>query len=144
MGYQAGEKAPEVRRNGKRRNTVRTEKGPMSSRSPRDREATFEPQVVPKHQGTFQRLRRQDHVHVWPRHEHPRDPGRLHGITDTPDASSSRVNGRCRPPPRKSSLATTRRVRGLLRLHHSPFLGFIERFRTRAGGWRAPPASAVR
>ncbi|MCW8137664.1 MAG: transposase [Planctomycetota bacterium] len=41
------------RRNGKRRNTVRTEKGPMSSRSPRDREATFEPQVVPKHQRHF-------------------------------------------------------------------------------------------
>lgn len=56
LGYQAGEKAPEGqknRRNGKGRKTVRTDQGPVELEVPRDREGTFEPQLVPKHQRHF-------------------------------------------------------------------------------------------
>jgi putative transposase len=56
LGYGSGEKPPEEqanRRNGKTEKTLRSDHGPLSVRMPRDREGTFEPQIVPKHQRHF-------------------------------------------------------------------------------------------
>jgi putative transposase len=56
LGYEAGDKPPEEqgnRRNGTSSKTLRTEQGPMGVEVPRDREGTFEPQIVPKHQRHF-------------------------------------------------------------------------------------------
>jgi transposase-like protein len=56
LGYEAGEKPPEEqanRRNGTSSKTLRTEQGSLCIDVPRDREGTFEPQIVPKHQRQF-------------------------------------------------------------------------------------------
>lgn len=53
LGYErhdGGEKAGENRRNGKSRKTLRSDQGPIEIEVPRDREATFEPKLVAKHQ----------------------------------------------------------------------------------------------
>ena len=56
LGYEPGE-APVPsqtnRRNGAGRKTVRTDQGPIEVRVPRDRDGTFEPQIIPKHQRHF-------------------------------------------------------------------------------------------
>jgi transposase-like protein len=54
LGYQKhdpGEQANANRRNGKKTKALRTDEGPMVIQVPRDREGSFEPQIVPKHQG---------------------------------------------------------------------------------------------
>lgn len=56
LGYEHGEAAPEEqtnRRNGAGRKRVRTERGPIEVRVPRDREGSFEPKILPKHQRHF-------------------------------------------------------------------------------------------
>jgi putative transposase len=56
LGYEHGAKAPEGetnRRNGKGRKTLRTGHGPVEVEVPRDRESTFEPQIVGKHDRSF-------------------------------------------------------------------------------------------
>lgn len=56
LGYAPGEKPAEEqanRRNGTSTKTLRTEQGPLAVEVPRDREGTFEPQIVPKHQRHF-------------------------------------------------------------------------------------------
>ena len=56
LGYEPGEQPPENqlnRRNGLSDKTLRTEAGPISIEVPRDREGSFEPQIVPKHQRHF-------------------------------------------------------------------------------------------
>ena len=56
IGYEHGEPPPEGqsnRRNGKSAKRLRTDKGEVEVRVPRDREGTFEPQLVPKHQRHF-------------------------------------------------------------------------------------------
>jgi transposase-like protein len=56
LGYQKhdhGEKPASNRRNGKTAKELRTGSGPMTIKVPRDREGTFEPQIVPKHQREF-------------------------------------------------------------------------------------------
>jgi transposase-like protein len=56
LGYEHGNAPPEEqdnRRNGSTRKTLRTEQGPVTVTVPRDREGTFEPQIVPKHQRQF-------------------------------------------------------------------------------------------
>jgi putative transposase len=56
LGYEAGEPPPPEhsnRRNGKTRKTVRTGQGPVQIEVPRDREGSFEPQIIPKHQRQF-------------------------------------------------------------------------------------------
>lgn len=56
LGYEAGEKPPEEqanRRNGASSKTLRSEQGSMTVEVPRDRDGTFEPQIVPKHQRQF-------------------------------------------------------------------------------------------
>ena len=53
LGYErheAGEKPSENRRNGTSPKTVRSDQGPMTIDVPRDREGTFEPKIVGKHQ----------------------------------------------------------------------------------------------
>jgi len=53
LDYEHGEAPPEHesnRRNGKRAKTLRSDHGPMKVDVPRDREGTFEPKIVPKHQ----------------------------------------------------------------------------------------------
>src|SRR5437667_10756160 len=52
LGYGSGEVAPEGqanRRNGLSPKTLRTVDGPLSVELPRDRDASFEPRIVPKH-----------------------------------------------------------------------------------------------
>jgi transposase-like protein len=54
LGYEKhdqGEKPNTNRRNGKTAKDLRTDDGPMSIEVPRDRESSFEPQIVPKHHG---------------------------------------------------------------------------------------------
>ena len=56
IGYEHGEAPPEGqsnRRNGKSAKRLRTDKGEVEVRVPRDRNGTFEPQLVPKHQRHF-------------------------------------------------------------------------------------------
>lgn len=56
LGYEAGEKPPEEqgnRRNGATNKTLRSEQGALTVEVPRDRDGTFEPQIVPKHQRHF-------------------------------------------------------------------------------------------
>lgn len=56
LGYEAGQTAPEGqqnRRNGKGRKQLRTDQGPIVVEVPRDRDGSFEPQLVPKHQRVF-------------------------------------------------------------------------------------------
>ena len=56
LGYESGAEAPEGqenRRNGKTEKTVRTGQGAIAVEVPRDREGTFEPQLIPKHQRHF-------------------------------------------------------------------------------------------
>jgi putative transposase len=53
LGYekhQAGEKPSENRRNGRSLKTVRSDQGPITIDVPRDRDGTFEPKIVGKHQ----------------------------------------------------------------------------------------------
>src|SRR5215471_7906377 len=56
LGYELGEEPPEGqpnRRNGLTSKTLITEQGPVEVELPRDREGSFEPQIVPKHQRRF-------------------------------------------------------------------------------------------
>jgi transposase-like protein len=53
LGYEKSDpvaKTTTNRRNGKTTKGLRTDQGPMEIEVPRDREGTFEPQIVPKHQ----------------------------------------------------------------------------------------------
>ena len=53
LGYEksaTGEKATANRRNGKTHKTLRTDQGPMEISIPRDRQGSYEPAIVPKHQ----------------------------------------------------------------------------------------------
>lgn len=56
LDYEPGEEPPEGqtnRRNGKTTKTIRTTRGPATISVPRDREGSFEPVLVPKHQRHF-------------------------------------------------------------------------------------------
>jgi len=56
LGYPAGAEAPEGRpnrRNGTTSKTLRTVDGPVTVELPRDRDASFEPRIVPKHTRSF-------------------------------------------------------------------------------------------
>src|SRR5437899_3531388 len=56
LGYPLGVEAPEAqpnRRNGTTSKTLRTVDGPLSVELPRDRDASFEPRIVPKHARSF-------------------------------------------------------------------------------------------
>ena len=56
LGYPAGAEAPEGRsnrRNGVSSKTLRTVDGPLTVELPRDRDASFSPQIVPKHARSF-------------------------------------------------------------------------------------------
>jgi putative transposase len=56
LGYESGEYPTEEqsnRRNGTTAKTLRTEQGAVTVQVPRDRDGTFEPQIVPKHQRQF-------------------------------------------------------------------------------------------
>jgi putative transposase len=56
LGYPAGGEPPEGqpnRRNGVTQKTLRTVDGPLTVELPRDRDASFEPRIVPKHARSF-------------------------------------------------------------------------------------------
>jgi putative transposase len=56
MNRLPGEEAPEAqpkRRNGTTSKTLRAVDGPLSVELPRDRDASFEPRIVPKHARSF-------------------------------------------------------------------------------------------
>lgn len=56
LGYEPGQKPPtgqSNRRNGKSEKTIRTGQGEITVEVPRDREGSFEPQLIPKHQRDF-------------------------------------------------------------------------------------------
>ena len=56
LGYERGEEPPEAsgnRRNGRRSKTLRSDQGDLEVEVPRDREGSFEPQLVPKHAREF-------------------------------------------------------------------------------------------
>jgi len=56
LDYEPGEDPPEGqtnRRNGSTTKTVRTHRGPVQINVPRDRDASFEPRIIPKHQRQF-------------------------------------------------------------------------------------------
>jgi putative transposase len=56
LGYEPGQSAPDGqpnRRNGTSRKRLRTVDGPVEVELPRDRDASFEPRIVPKHARSF-------------------------------------------------------------------------------------------
>jgi putative transposase len=56
LGYPAGGEKPDARtnhRNGTGSKTVLTDDGPLALDVPRDREGTFEPRLIPKHERRF-------------------------------------------------------------------------------------------
>lgn len=56
LGYERGEQPPEAqpnRRNGTSSKTLRTDHGPVTVAVPRDRDGSFDPKIVPKHQRHF-------------------------------------------------------------------------------------------
>jgi putative transposase len=56
LGYELGEEPPEGqpnRRNGLTSKTLITDHGPVEVELPRDRDGSFEPQIIPKHQRRF-------------------------------------------------------------------------------------------
>jgi len=56
LGYELGDSPPpgqDNRRNGKTEKTVRTGQGEIAVEVPRDRDGSFEPQLIPKHQRHF-------------------------------------------------------------------------------------------
>ena len=56
LGYRPGADAPEGqpdRRKGVLQKTLRTQDGPVTVELPRDRDGSFEPQIVPKPAGSF-------------------------------------------------------------------------------------------
>ena len=56
LGYRSGAEPPEAqpnRRNGTMSKTLRTVDGPVTVELPRDRDASFEPRIVPKHARSF-------------------------------------------------------------------------------------------
>jgi putative transposase len=56
LGYEPGQEPPDGqsnRRNGSGRKTLRTVDGPVEVELPRDRDASFEPRIVPKHARSF-------------------------------------------------------------------------------------------
>src|SRR3954469_25988211 len=59
-------------RNGYSRKTVVTDTGKLDLQIPRDRQASFDPQLIAKYQRRFPGLRQGD-LDVRARHEHPRD-----------------------------------------------------------------------
>ena len=81
----SGEEADNSR-NGYGKKTVLTDTGKIELEVPRDRQSSFDPQLIAKYQrrfpggacpraGNARPGGRQDRVDVRPRHEHPRDPG---------------------------------------------------------------------
>ena len=76
LGYEkneTGEKPTENRRNGSSSKTVRSDQGPLELEVPRDRDATFEPRIVEKHQREFAQVQREDSLDVRPRDDQSRD-----------------------------------------------------------------------
>src|SRR3954452_15370361 len=56
LGYEPGQSPPDGqtnRRNGKRSKTLRSDVGPIPIEVPRDRDGTFEPKIVGKHERHF-------------------------------------------------------------------------------------------
>ena len=56
LGYEKSDQSSKVtpnRRNGSSKKTLRSDQGPLTIDVPRDRDATFEPAIVPKHQREF-------------------------------------------------------------------------------------------
>src|SRR5690606_36460301 len=56
LGYPAGAERPEGQsnqRNGTSAKTILTDEGPLALQIPRDRDGSFEPQLIPKHQRRF-------------------------------------------------------------------------------------------
>jgi transposase-like protein len=56
LGYEPGAEPPDSqpnRRNGTSTKTLRSDQGPVTVTMPRDRDGSFEPQIVPKHQRQF-------------------------------------------------------------------------------------------
>src|SRR6185312_1798060 len=62
-------------RNGASPKTVITPNGELSLEIPRDRQATFEPQLIGKYRSRAARLRRSRHQHVRTRHERSQGSG---------------------------------------------------------------------
>ena len=79
LGYAPGQAKPEGaavnHRNGKSAKTVLTNVGALRIDVPRDREGTFEPQLIGKHERRFTGFNDLDLRHVRTRHDGARDPG---------------------------------------------------------------------
>ncbi|MGH8465165.1 MAG: transposase [Pseudomonas sp.] len=82
LGYRPGEYKPEGQvneRNGANGKTLLTEHGPVRVEHPRDRDGSFVPILIPKHERRFTGFDDRCIAHVRPRHERARDlrvPGR--------------------------------------------------------------------
>ena len=79
LGYAPGESKPELttnHRNGTSGKTVLTDDGPVAIEVPRDRQGTFEPQLI-ETRTALHRLRREGHRPVCARADRARDSGIL-------------------------------------------------------------------
>ena len=62
-----------IEKNGKTSKTVQTSDGPVELETSRDRNATFEPELVKKRETVLaDTLEKKNSGHVWPGHEFPR------------------------------------------------------------------------
>ena len=72
LGYKHGEPKPvgqTNQRNGTSGKTILTDDGPVDIEVPRDREGSYEPLIIGKHERRFTAVRSEDHRHVRPRHD---------------------------------------------------------------------------
>ena len=71
----AEDNLPPNRRNGRSQKTATTESGKVVLDIPRDRNSMFDPTANRQISASLSRVRPQDHQHVCPGHDDPRDPG---------------------------------------------------------------------
>lgn len=62
-------------RNGQNQKTLKGEQGPVGIEVPRDRQGTFEPQLIKREQTRFEGTDRQNPSALCPWHDHPQHPG---------------------------------------------------------------------
>ena len=67
-------KGEQNRRNGHSRKTVQGDLGEIKLTTPRDRDGSFEPQLIPKHQRQADRVRREDSCSLCQGDDHSRHP----------------------------------------------------------------------
>ena len=97
--------APKNRRNGHSQKTVSGDMGEFTLKTPRDRNGTFEPQLIAKGQRRLAGLRREDPGPVRQGDDHPRHPGDRQGTLRRGGVAHAGLGDHRRPRRRGHGLA---------------------------------------